>query len=230
MSERTATIYARGQRPRVTPTITTDENNPRQMNIPGLDYNTRREKLVLPAYGRDIQSMVDYAVALTDKADRQHCAENIIGVMELMVPQNKETPDYKRRLWDHLAIMSGFKLDIDYPYDVSQARSIQEKPQPLSYPTTHIPVRHYGRLIAETLEKLKTMPAGTERDELTRNVANQMRRDLRQWGHSSNDDERVAADISSGTGGAVTINLATFKFDNTPVKEPVEEKKKRKRR
>lgn len=199
------------------------------MNIPGLDYNTQRERLKLPAYGRDIQSMVDYAMTLPTKDERQKCAENIIEVMERMVPQNKENPDYKRRLWDHLAIMSGFKLDIDYPYDVSQARSIQGKPQPLGYPMTAIPVRHYGRMVIETLEKLKTMPAGAERDELTRNVANQMRRDLQLWGHSTNDDGRVAADISRLTDGAVTIDLATFKFDNTPVRDHVEDKKKKKR-
>ena len=199
------------------------------MNIPGLDYNTQRERLKLPAYGRDIQSMIDYAMTLPTKDERQKCAENIIEVMERMVPQNKENPDYKRRLWDHLAIMSGFKLDIDYPYDVSQARSIQGKPQPLGYPMTAIPVRHYGRMVIETLEKLKTMPAGAERDELTRNVANQMRRDLQLWGHSPNDDGRVVADISRLTDGAVTIDLATFKFDNTPVRDHVEDKKKKKR-
>lgn len=200
------------------------------MNIPGLDYNTQRERLILPAYGRDIQSMVDHAMTLATKEERQKYAEHIIEVMERMVPQNKETPDYKRRLWDHLAIMSNFKLDIDYPYDVSQARSMQGKPQPLGYPMTAIEVRHYGRMVIEMLEKLKTMDAGDERDELTRRVANQMRRDLRQWGHGSNDDERVAADIKRYTDGKVTIDLATFKFDNTPIKEHVEEKKKRKRR
>ena len=83
------------------------------MNIEGLDYNTQREKLVLPEYGREIQQMVDYAVGLKDRAERQRCAETIVAIMDRMFPENKGTEDHERKLWDHLALMSAFKLDID---------------------------------------------------------------------------------------------------------------------
>lgn len=199
------------------------------MNITGLDYNTERERLVLPEYGREVQSMVDHAMTIEDRSVRQRCAENIIEIMERMFPQNKESADYKRRLWDQLAIMSDFKLDIDYPYDVSEARKIATKPDPLPYPMTQIPVRHYGKMVFDMLEKLKTMPVGRERDSLVQVTANQMKRNLHQWGHGAVDDEKVIDDIARYTDGVIQIDPATFKFEPvSAVREP-KEKKKRKR-
>ena len=95
------------------------------MNIEGLDYNTKREKLILPEYGREIQKMVEHAISLPTKEERQRCANTIIGIMERMNPQTRENEDYEMKLWDHLALISDFKLDIDYPcqperYDTSQ--------------------------------------------------------------------------------------------------------------
>lgn len=122
------------------------------MNINGLDYNTQRERLVLPEYGREIQNMVDHCVALPDKAERQRCAATIIATMERMVPQNRSNADYKRKLWDHLALMSNFKLDIDWPYDISQAQAMQTKPLPMKYPTGNIQIRHYGQYIFQLFD------------------------------------------------------------------------------
>ena len=150
------------------------------MNIQGLDYNTQREKLVMPEYGREIQKMVDYAVALPDKEERQRCAESIIEVMARMTPQGHDSVDYEQKLWDHLAIISDFKLDIDWPHDVSGAKKITTKPEPMAYPMARIPVRHYGKMMFEVFEQLKTMEPGAERDELVRQTANQMKRCLMQ--------------------------------------------------
>ena len=91
------------------------------MNINGLDYNTQRERLILPEYGREIQNMVDYCVALPTKEERQRCAATIVATMDRMVRQNRNNANYKQKLWDHLALMSDFKLDIDWPYDISAA-------------------------------------------------------------------------------------------------------------
>ncbi len=203
------------------------------MNIEGLDYNTQREKLVMPEYGREVQNMVDYAMTLESKQERQRCANTIIKVMGQMVPKNKESIDHERKLWDHLAIISGFKLDIDYPYDVSGALKIATKPEPMEYPMQKIPVRHYGKMMFELFEKLKTMPAGKERDQLTRLTANQMKHNLSQWGHGSNDDEKIASDLARFTDGVIQLDLATFKFDTQyQQKQPVQpqQSKKRKRK
>ena len=91
------------------------------MNIEGLDYNTQRERLILPQYGREIQNMVDYAIGLPTKEERQRCAETIISIMDRMNAQNRGNFDHMEKLWDHLALMANFELDIDYPCDVSEA-------------------------------------------------------------------------------------------------------------
>ncbi len=190
-----------------------------QMNIQGLDYNTQREKLILPEYGREIQNMVDHAVSLPTKQERQLCAETIVAIMDRMYPQNRENADYKQKLWDHLAIMSDFKLDIDWPYNVEQAKRMATKPQPMDYPMTRIPVRHYGKMLFEIFEQLKQMEPGEERDHLVRLAANQMKRNLYQWSHGSCDDEKVASDLARFTDGKIHIDLDSFRFEKMEARE-----------
>ena len=198
------------------------------MNIEGLDYNTQREKLVLPEYGREVQSMVDYAVALPTKAERQSCANAIIAIMRRMFSQSADAEGFERKLWDHLAMMSNFKLDIDYPFDVTEAQTILSKPEPMTYPMNNIPVRHYGKMMFELFDKLKTMPEGPDRDALVRMVANQMKRDLMVWGHGSSDDEKVASDLAYCTDGKVQLDLDKFKFAKIEVKENERKRGKKK--
>ena len=198
------------------------------MNIEGLDYNTQREKLVLPEYGREVQSMVDYAVALPTKAERQSCANAIIAIMRRMFSQSADAEGFERKLWDHLAMMSNFKLDIDYPFDVTEAQTILSKPEPMTYPMNNIPVRHYGKMMFELFDKLKTMPEGPDRDALVRMVANQMKRDLMVWGHGSSDDEKVASDLAYFTDGKVQLDLDKFKFAKIEVKENERKRSKKK--
>ena len=198
------------------------------MDIKGLDYNTQREKLVMPEYGREIQKMVDHAVSLTSKAERQKCAQTIVKMMETKVPQIRENADYRQTLWDHLYLMSHKELDIDWPFDVTAAEKLHDKPQPIPLPKDHIKLRHYGKLIEELFEKLKTMPAGEERDMLTYYTANQMKRDLTTWGHGSMDDEKVANDLAYYTDGVIQLDLNSFRFEKfTPTDESKKNKKKK---
>lgn len=199
------------------------------MNIQGLDYNTQREKLLMSEYGREIQKMVDHAVGLPSKEERLKCAKTIIKMMLTKVPQIRSNAGYEQTLWDHLYLMSSGQLDIDWPYDVSGAEKIHSKPAPIPLPQNRIRLRHYGKLVEELLEKLKTMPEGSERDELARQTANQMKRDLLQWGHGSADDEKVADDIARLTDGVIQIDLGTFRFKNMTVL-PVDEGKKGRRK
>ena len=182
------------------------------MNIQGLDYNTQREKLVLPEYGREIQKMVDHCLTLTDRAERQHCAESIVSIMKRMFPEGMTQAEKDRKFWDHLAIMSGFQLDIDYPYDIAHAAQIAKKPEPMDYPMKRIPVRHYGAMMFGVFEKLEQMEPGAERDALVELTANQMRRDLMQWSHGSADEEKVASDLARDTHGKIQLDLDTFRF------------------
>lgn len=198
------------------------------MNIEGLDYNTQREKLVMPEYGREIQNMVDYAVTIEDRKERQRCAESIIAIMGRMFPEAGNTEEHSRKLWDHLAIMSGFKLDIDFPFDVTQAVEIAKKPEPMEYPMKRIPVRHYGAMLFEMFDKLKTMEPGDERDALVKLTANQMHRNLLQWSHGSSDLEKVASDLARFTDGKIQIDVDTFQFDKSIENEFLKNNKKKK--
>ena len=201
------------------------------MDIKGLDYNTQREKLVMPEYGREIQKMVDLAVGLPTKEERNQCAQAIIHQMESKNPQLRTTPDYEQTLWDHLYLMSHKQLDIDWPYDVNDAENILSKPQPMAHPVhdEQAHLRHYGRLLTQVFEKLKTMEEGPERDELVRQTANQMKRDLATWGHGSVEDEKVADDLARFTDGRIQIDLQTFSFDHIANQEATDPKRKKKK-
>ena len=185
------------------------------MEIKGLDYNTQREKLVLSEYGREIQKMVDVAISLPTKEERMRCAKTIIRQMEMKNPQVRQSDNYQQTLWDHLYLMSRKQLDIDWPFDVNNAEKINSKPQPMPHPQSEniSRYRHYGRLVGDVFEKLKTMPEGPERDELVRVTANQMKRDLLTWGHGSMDDERIADDLARFTDGKIQIDLSSFRLD-----------------
>ena len=199
------------------------------MNIKGLDYNTQRDPLLMPEYGREIQKMIDYAVTIEDKEQRQLCAETIVRMMASRLTQQLNNEDMEQTLWDHLYIMSHKQLDIEWPYDVSNAEKINHKPQPLKRVSGNVRLRHYGRLVEERFEKLKSMPAGEERDALVSLTANQMKLDLAMWGHGSMDDERVASDIAAFTDGVIQLDLNTFVFDKlTAVDNGDSKKRKRK--
>ena len=198
------------------------------MNIKGLDYNTHREQLLMPEYGREIQKMVDYAVSLTDKSERQNCAQEIIRMMETKVPELHDNADFEQTLWDHLYLMSHKQLDIDWPFDVTAAEKLQEKPKAIPLPQEGMRRRHYGKLLEQLFEKLKTMPEGEERDALVFYTANQMKRNLMTWGHGSMSDEKVADDLARFTDGVIQLDLSTMKLDKvTAIEEPKAKKKKK---
>lgn len=177
------------------------------MDIKGLDYNTKRETLLLPEYGREIQRMVDYAIGCPTRDERNACANTIVRMMGTKVPNATETNDGIRALWDHLYIMGRGQLDIDWPYDMSEAVKITQKPQPMPIRKNHVKLRHYGHLVEECFDILKTMPNGRERDKLIYLTANQMKRDLSIWGRGTMDDERVADDLARFTDGCVQLDI-----------------------
>lgn len=183
------------------------------MDIKGLDYNTKRETLLLPEYGREIQRMVDYAIGCPTRDERNACANTIVRMMGTKVPNATETNDGIRALWDHLYIMGRGQLDIDWPYDMSEAVKITQKPQPMPIRKNHVKLRHYGHLVEECFDILKTMPNGRERDKLIYLTANQMKRDLAIWGRGTMDDERVADDLARFTDGCVQLDINNMQLE-----------------
>ena len=200
------------------------------MDIEGLDYNTQRERIKLNEYGREIQQMVDYCVSIPDREERQVCAEAIIDTMRKMNPSDQNINDRMQTLWDHLALMSDFKLDIDYPVEITTAEQMASKPEPVAYPNTRIPVRHYGRALFELFDTLKTMEPGEERDTLVRMTANQMKRCLLLWGHGNGDDEKVADDLARFTDGVIQLDLDSFRFDKIDVLSLAQQANKKKKK
>lgn len=177
-----------------------------------MKYNTQREKLQMPEYGRGIQQMIEYAVMIEDRAERQRCAESIFSVMMDMQPQLREQPDYKHRIWDHIAYISNYRLDIDYPFEITRLGNEAQKPEPMKYPMKEIHQRQYGHLIEEALKLLAEMPEGEARDELLAQVANQMKQSLFIWNRDAMDEEKVESDIAHYTGGKVKLDLENFHF------------------
>lgn len=214
----------------VNPQISNLKSQIHKVNIQGMDYNTQREKLLMPEYGREVQKMVDHALTLPTREERLQCAKAIVKQMEYRVPQIKENANYQQTLWDHLYLMSNKQLDIDWPYDISDAEHITTKPEPLKHPDSSISLRHYGRLVEELLEQLKKIPAGQERDTLARYTANQMKRDLVLWGHGSTSDEKVASDMARLTDGVIQLDIMSTPLERfVPADEmPKKQGKKRK--
>lgn len=177
-----------------------------------MDYNTDREHLILPEYGRNVQNMVDYAVTIPDRAERQRCAETIVKVMGMIQPEQLNSPDGERVLWDHLARMSHYKLDIDYPVPITPAEELEAKPDPVPYPMTKIKMRHYGHLLEELMHKLGEMTDGPERDRLIELTANQMRKDLFYWNKDAFNEAKIAKDLALYTDGHVQIDDSQLHF------------------
>lgn len=174
-------------------------------------YNTQRKKLPMPEYGRGIQEMVDYALTLENREERQRCARTIVSIMGNMFPHLRDVPDFKHKLWDHLAIMADYKLDIDYPYEVTPRKvGGDSKPSPMAYPMKKIRYRHYGALLEALIRKLAEMPEGAEREELTLLVAGQMKRSLGNWNKDAMDDDKVAWDLDHYTHGTVHLDRERF--------------------
>ena len=123
-----------------------------------MDYNTQRSKLSLPEYGRNVQQMIDYALLVEDREQRNTVVKTIISVMGTLNPHLRDQPDFKHKLWDHLAIMSDFKLDIDYPYEVVKKEDLNTKPGKIEYSRPDMQYRHYGK----TLEKMAKMAVSIE--------------------------------------------------------------------
>lgn len=159
----------------------------------------------MPEYGRAVQKMIDHAVTIEDRAERQRCADTIIAVMGNMFPQLRDMPEFKHKLWDHLAIMSDFKLDIDYPYELADPATIHPMPERLPYPKGDIRYRHYGHCIEEMIKKACAMAEGEERDELLRLIAAQMKKEYVLWNKDNVEDSKIIEDIHEYSNGQISL-------------------------
>ena len=170
-----------------------------------MEYNTQQRRLPLPEYGRSVQNMVDHALTIEDRAERQRCANTIIKIMGSMYPLLKDQPDFKQKLWDHLAIMSDFKLDIDYPYEVVKPDLLACQPDRIPYANGRIRYRHYGRFLEGLIHKAMELPEGEERSQLVHLIAIQMRKNFITWNKDSVEIQKLIADLEDYTDGAIRL-------------------------
>ena len=177
-----------------------------------MQYNTQQKRMPLPEYGRSIQNMVDHALTIEDRAERQRCANTIINIMGGMFPHLRDVPDFKHKLWDHLAIMSDFKLDIDYPFEVIPKNNLDAKPEPVPYPCTKIRYRHYGRTLEVLIQKACEFPEGDEKQNLVALICNHMKKDYMTWNKDTVDDRKIADDLYELSGGKLQMTDEILKL------------------
>ena len=170
-----------------------------------MEYNTRQKKLPLPEYGRSVQKMVDHALTIEDREKRQQCATTIVEIMGSMFPNTRNLPDHERKLWDHLAIMSDFMLDIDYPFEVIKKEEFYVAPQRVPYQTGEIKNRHYGRIVESMIEHACTLEEGEERDQLVELILVQMKKNYITWNKDGVEDKKIFEDLRLYTKGAIDI-------------------------
>lgn len=182
------------------------------MDVNELDYNTQLKRLRLPEYGRNIQRMIDHALAIEDREERSRCAQTIISIMGNLFPHLRDVPDFKHKLWDHLAIMSDYKLDIVYPFEVMKKEELTSKPEKVPYSTGGIKVRHYGRYLDELLDKAVAMEDGPERNRLIELMANHMKKSIFSLNREIVEDQKIYDDLKLLSGGKIQVNEETVKL------------------
>lgn len=185
----------------------------------------------MPEYGRSVQDMVQLATALPEKRQREACAKQIVKVMSRLHPVQMAKEDIRHKLWNHLARISGYRLDIDYPVEIVAEEEVNVHPAPLSYPMKRIQRKHYGALIEKTLSLAAEMPEGPKRDELVRRAANQMKQNLFVWNRDSMDANVIAQDIARYTNGKIHLDVEKFRFApvGMPMPQYVQGTKKKKK-
>lgn len=169
------------------------------------DYNTSRKKLALPEYGRNVHNMVDLLLQMEDREQRNKAAYTLIDIMGNLNPFIRDVPDFKHKLWDHLAIMANFKLDIDYPYDPPSPEILLEKPKKVDYCQRDIRYRHYGYTLELMIKKALEFEPGKEKDILIYQLANHMKKSYLTWNKDSVEDEKIFEDLKSISKGLLEI-------------------------
>ena len=156
-----------------------------------MKYNTEREKLIIPEYGRHVQKMVVLTTTIRDPKEKKKCVEAIISFMGQLNPHLRDISDYKHKLWDHLFIMSGFELEIESPFEKPSRKKLAEKPDHIKYPKSNFTFSYYGKHIETMIRTAIEMEEGEEKFILTGMILNHMKKCYLTWSKSSVDDKTI---------------------------------------
>ena len=172
-------------------------------------YNTQKTKLTMPEYGRNIQNMVNHCVGIEDPQERKVCAYTLIDVMGNMFPHLRDVNNFKHILWDHLAIMSDFKLDIEYPYEVIKKEELFSAPGKIEYSRPTMKYRHYGNIMERIIDIATKMEDGDKKMQLMKMIASQMKKSYVQW-NKDVDDQKIYEDLSDLSGGKLKLTREDY--------------------
>ena len=170
------------------------------------DYNTRRDHLLLPEYGRNIQKMIEHLMTIEDRDERNKAARTVIGVMGNLNPHLRDVADFKHKLWDHLAVISDFKLDIDSPYETPTKEMLNEKPKRIPYTQKNIRFKHYGHSIVLMIQKAVEMEDGEEKQDLVKMIAYHMKKSYLTWNREAVDDREILEDLVTLSGNKLELS------------------------
>ncbi len=170
------------------------------------NYNTQRKKLVLPEYGRNIQMMVDHLMTIEDRDERNKASRAVIAIMGNLNPHLRDVADFKHKLWDHLAIMSDFKLDIESPYEAPVPEVLYEKPKSIPYGSQKIRWKHYGKIIELLIDQASEYPEGEEREMLISLIANHMKKCYLTWNREAVEDNIIFDDLKTLSKGKIVAD------------------------
>lgn len=197
-----------------------------------LSYNTQLPDLEMPEYGRVVRQMIDHCLTVADRDERTRCANTIVKSMANLFPQQKNSPEFRRKLWDHLALMTHYELDVDYPCEITRLDVGATRPQRVPYgPSTPIR-RQYGRTVQLMIDRAVAMEPGPEQERLSWLIAQQMKRSLMAANPDNVSDQRVLADFYEMSGGTIQLEgtLRNFNAEEIPSGDVKAKKKKRKKR
>ena len=175
------------------------------MLIDDLEYNTEREHLIIPEYGRHLQKMINHATSRETKEERNKLANAIISVMGNMQPHLRDVADFQHKLWDQLFIMSDFKLDADSPYPKPTKELLEERPEVLKYPQNHPKYRFYGNNIKTMIDVAMTWEEGEMKEALTYTIANHMKKCFLNWNKDTVEDAVIFNHLFELSNGAINL-------------------------
>ena len=173
--------------------------------IDKLEYNTSREEMIIPEYGRHIQKMINYASSRKTKDDRNKLAKAIISIMGNLQPHLRDVPDFQHKLWDQLFIMSDFKLDADSPFEKPSKEILDAKPDPLSYPQSYPKYRFYGNNIKIMIDEAVKWDKGEMKEALIYTIANHMKKCFLNWNKDNVEDAVIFDHLFELSDGKIDI-------------------------
>jgi len=173
--------------------------------IDNLEYNTEREHLIIPEYGRHLQKMINHAKTRETKDERNRLAKAIIDVMGNLQPHLRDVPDFQHKLWDQLFIMADFDIDVDSPYDKPLKEVLQARPEPLKYPQNHPKYRFYGNNIKTMIDVAITWEDGEMKDALVYTIANHMKKCFLNWNKDTVEDGVIYDHLFELSNGKINL-------------------------